>query len=123
MAAADAAAWVDLAVSLTPKTLQFYQRLLQHSILSLRIPAAAIMKTFVAKGTKEPSEKLQVLKVLNIVSLLDRHEVQTRGATGDPDIVDFRAALGSLLAVYGAELVSFVEDVSALTPILLSFRW
>lgn len=99
-------AWVDLAVSLTPKTLGFYRRLLSTPI---RIPAVAILRTFVAKGIKDPSAKLQVLKVLDILATIDPLEIATRS---DEDMT-FRASLGGLLSAYGVALVDMWEDVGA----------
>ncbi|KAL1411126.1 pre-tRNA nuclear export protein [Vanrija albida] len=105
--------WVDLAVSLTPETLSFYQQLLQQDVTSLRIPAAGIIRTLAAKGMKDPSEKLQVLKVLDIVSLLDPLEQQTRNVKGDHELVNFRAALAGVIQAYGTELIKLTELAEA----------
>ncbi|TXT13691.1 hypothetical protein VHUM_01058 [Vanrija humicola] len=105
--------WVDLAVSLTPDTLSFYQQLLQQDVTSLRIPAAGIIRTFAAKGMKDPAEKLQVLKVLDIISLVDPLEQQTRGVKEDHELVTFRAALAGVVQAYGTELIKITELAEA----------
>lgn len=110
-------AWVDLSVALTPKSLSLYHRFLQSSYTPLRTSTTAIMRIFVAKGIKEPSEKLEVMKVLNVLSLLDPLESQTRGAPDDA-MVTFRAGLGGILAAYGTELIALTEVVSPITGFL-----
>ncbi|BEJ16561.1 hypothetical protein CspHIS471_0511660 [Cutaneotrichosporon sp. HIS471] len=100
--------WVDLAVALTPETLGFYHQVLQQDITSLRNLAASILRTFTAKGMRDPSEKLQVLKVLNILSVLDPLESQTRSKE-DHEMVLFRASLAGVLQVYGTELIKLTE--------------
>ena len=104
---------MDLAVSLTPKTLSFYHRVLRQSIVSLRIPTANVIRTFIAKGVKDPVERLQVLKVLDVISLLETSEAETRDTKNDVDLVAFRAALGGILSVFGCELILFIEEVSS----------
>jgi exportin-T len=102
------AAWVDLTVALTPETLGFYHQVLQQDVTSLRTLAAGILRTFTAKGMRNPSEKLEVLKFLNILSLLDPLESQTRSKE-DHDMVLFRASLAGVLQVYGTELIKLTE--------------
>lgn len=103
-------AWVELSVSLNPQTLAFYRQLLAHS--SLRVAAANIFKTFAGKGVKEPADKLQLMQILDIVTTIDPLEAATRGSD-DEEVTSFRVALGSLLAVYGTELVDMSDNVSA----------
>ena len=109
-------------MTLTPQTLAFYSRLLDQGITSLRIPAASLLKTLVGKGIKDPAEKLQVLKILNVVSLLDPLEASTRETKGDSELVAYRVAIGGILQVFGSELVSFVDNVSDLTVYVLIIR-
>lgn len=101
-------AWVELSVTLNPQTLAFYQRLLSQNVTSFRAAAAGIIRTLIAKGQKDPSDKLQVLNVLDIVNLLDPLEASTRG--GNDEIIGFRVALGSILAAYGTELVELWDN-------------
>lgn len=70
------------------------------------------MRTFVTKGIKEPADKLEELKVLDIVALLDPLETQTRNIQDDPDMLAFRAALGQVYAGYGDTLIELEENVS-----------
>lgn len=69
------------------------------------------MRTLVTKGIKEPADKLEELKVLDVISLLDPLEAQTRD-TQDDSIVAFRATLGSVYAGYGSALIDLEENVS-----------
>ncbi|WVQ96040.1 hypothetical protein IAU59_003140 [Kwoniella sp. CBS 9459] len=102
--------WVDLGVSLNPKSLAFYQRLLQSRHMALRTASAAILRTFVVKGIQDPQSRLEVLKVLNVVSIVDPLEAETRGVKDNEEAVNFRAAIASLLAAYGIELIGFNEN-------------
>ncbi|ORY34741.1 armadillo-type protein [Naematelia encephala] len=103
--------WTDLAVSLTQQTLPFYHRLLRQPITSLRISSAAVIRTFVAKGIKDPSERLSVLKAVGVIDMLDPLEISTRDASkDDSEMTAFRAALGSILQQYGSGLLAEMED-------------
>jgi hypothetical protein len=88
---------VDLAVSLTPDTLAFYRRLLSTPV---QISSCNVLKTLVNKGVKDSAAKLQVLKVLDILSI----DMSTED-------VAFRAALAGLFAAYGTTLVEMWENV------------
>lgn len=104
---------MDLSVALTPDTLNFYHQVLQQDVTSLRTLAAGILRTLTGKGMRDPSEKLQVLKVLDIPSVLDPLESQTRTAKDDHAMVLFRASLASVLQVYGTELIKLTELTDA----------
>ena len=79
--------------------------------MSLRLPAAAVYKTFVSKGIKIPAERLQVFQILDIVATLDPLEAATKESK-DEETVAFRAAIGGVLQVFGSELVTYVMAVS-----------
>lgn len=109
----DGSAWVELGVSLTPQTLAFYHRLLQQPIMSLRTVTTTILRTFIAKGTQDPAERLQILKALDVISLLDPLENSTQIASkDDTDMTAFRAGLAGVLQTYGSELIEYIENVS-----------
>jgi exportin-T len=107
-------AWIDLSVSLTPRTLEFYQRLIQNPSLQLRTSTAVIFRSFVAKGIKEPQDKLEELKVLDIVGLLEPLEAQTRDVGDDQELLAFRAALAAIYAAYATALIELEENVRQL---------
>jgi len=109
---ADPIAWIDLSVSLTPRTLAFYQRLIQHSSLPLRTSTAAIFRILVSKGIKDPKEKLEELKVLNVISLLEPLEAQSREVQDDSDMLVFRAGIAAVYAAYVTALIELEENVS-----------
>lgn len=62
------------------------------------------MRTFVGKGIKEPSEKIEVMKGLDIITLLE--------PLAQTEDEEFRAGLGVILAVYGGDLIALSDDVS-----------
>lgn len=101
---------MDISVSLTPDTLQFYQSLIQAGETSLRTGAAAIVRALVAKGIRDPSEKLQMLKVFDLVNFLTPVEAATRQSAKDgPEMVTFRATLAGIVQAYGTELIKIAE--------------
>lgn len=62
---------------------------------------------------QNPQDKLQVLKVLDVLAIIDPLEAGTR-ASNDEETAAFRAALGSILSASESDLLDLVEDVSAL---------
>ncbi|WVQ66053.1 uncharacterized protein L199_004231 [Kwoniella botswanensis] len=104
--------WVDLGVSLQPKTLSLYHRLLRSSHISLRTASANIIRSLAAKGVQDPQARLEVLRVLDIVSLVDPLESETRGVKDNEEVVAFRAAVAGILSAFGTELIAFSENVS-----------
>ncbi|WWC92796.1 uncharacterized protein L201_007755 [Kwoniella dendrophila CBS 6074] len=102
--------WVDLGVSLSPTSLALYHRILRSRHISLRTATANIIRSFAAKGVQDPQARLEVLKVLDIVSLVDPLEVETRGVKDNEEVVAFRAAVGGVLATFGTELVALSEN-------------
>ncbi|KAK8849681.1 hypothetical protein IAR55_005016 [Kwoniella newhampshirensis] len=102
--------WIDLGVALNPKSLPFYHRLIRQPLVPIRIAAANILRTFVAKGIQDPVARVEVLKVLNVAALVDPLESETNGVRDNEEVIAFRAALGNLLAMYGTELIAFSES-------------
>ncbi|WRT69690.1 uncharacterized protein IL334_006680 [Kwoniella shivajii] len=109
--------WVDLAVSLSPKSLSLYHRILQSRHITLRTASANIIKTFAAKGIQDPQARLEVLKVLNVVSLVDPLESETRGVKDNEAVIAFRAAIGGILATFGTEAIAFTENTDIPEPL------
>ncbi|ODO00845.1 exportin-T [Cryptococcus wingfieldii CBS 7118] len=101
--------WIDLGVSLNPTTLSFYHRILRQPIFSFRTSAASIYRTLVAKGIQDPQGRLQVLRVLDPVSLIDSLESETAN-NQDEDVIAFRASLGAVLSAYGVSLVALFDN-------------
>jgi exportin-T len=100
-----------MTVSLTPDTLALYKQVLQQQqFLSLRGGATKVLVALASKGMKNPAEKLQVLHVLDLVSLIDPIEAETREAANhDPEILAFRTKLAGLLSAYGEELIAVAD--------------
>lgn len=102
-------AWIDLGVALNPTTLPFYHRLLHQPILSFRTATAGIYRTLVAKGIQDPSSRLQVLRVLAPVAVIDPLETETRGGKSE-EVATFRASLGVVLSAYGVALIGISDN-------------
>lgn len=68
-----------------------------------------------AKGLKEPGDKLQLIKVLSLGQVIDALESKTRvqqldrGSDTDEGEESYREALGKLLNVLGLELTKLVD--------------
>ncbi|KIR29357.1 exportin-T [Cryptococcus deuterogattii LA55] len=101
--------WIDLGVALNPTTLPFYHRLLQQPILSFRTATAGIYRTLVAKGIQDPSSRLQVLRVLAPVAVIDPLETETRERKSE-QVATFRTSLGVVLSAYGVALIGISDN-------------
>ena len=72
----------------------------------------------VSKGLKEPTDKLQLIKVLSLGQVLAALEQKTqteqtaRGSETDEGEESYREALGRLLNALGLELAKLSEEVS-----------
>ena len=60
---------------------------------------------------KDPAERFQIFRILNIVNLIDPLEASTRDSK-DPQVIEFRAAIGVVLGTYGTELITYLFPVS-----------
>lgn len=111
-----ATAWVDIGVTLTPDNLALLQRLLQHQSLPQFVtPAVSVLRAMMAKGIKEHSEKLEVLKFLGIVALVDPLEARSATAKSNGEDVELvRPAYGGVLDQFGIELVKLLAEVRAM---------
>ncbi|WWC65824.1 uncharacterized protein I303_108446 [Kwoniella dejecticola CBS 10117] len=109
--------WVDLGVSLSPKSLSLYHKILQSRHITLRTAAANIIRSFAAKGVQDPQARLEVLKVLDVVALVDPLEAETRGVKDNEEVTAFRTAIGGILAAFGTELVAFTENMDIPEPL------
>lgn len=73
------------------------------------------MTKVVGKGLKEPADKLQLIKVLSLGTVLDALETKTRaeqagrGSEIDEGEEAYREALGRLLNILGLELSKVIE--------------
>lgn len=119
--------WIDINLTVTPSTIPLLFTLLSDESLPIRLATAAAISRIVAKGLKEPNDKLQLIKVLSLGQVLDALEVKTReqqvrrGDDVDEGEESYREALGKLLNHLGLELIKLM-DVSTmmLSPFLNS---
>ena len=75
-----------------------------------------IYNTLLAKGTKTPAEKLQVMSVLNVMAFIPSIEQnsQRSGKSRSSEEERFRENLAKLLSSQGVEAVKVYEDVGLL---------
>ncbi|KAJ7274411.1 armadillo-type protein [Mycena haematopus] len=109
------AGWIDINLTVTPTTVPLLFSLLADPSLPLRLATCVALMRIVAKGLKEPGDKLQLLKVLSLGQVLDALESKTRTEQVERTDTDegeeaYREALGKLLNVLGLELTKLVED-------------
>jgi exportin-T len=111
------AGWIDINLSVTPTTVPLLFNMLSDPSLPIRLATSVALLRIVAKGLKEPADKLRLLKVLSlgqvIISLEKKTRIQQaeRGSDVDEGEESFREALGKLLNVVGLELTK-LTDVS-----------
>lgn len=89
--------------------------LLSDLSLPIRLAACDALSRLVAKGLKEPLDKLQLINVLSLGQVLDALETRTRaehasrGSDIDEGEESYRESLGKLLNVLGVELCKLLE--------------
>ncbi|KAI0049750.1 KapM protein [Auriscalpium vulgare] len=110
------AGWIDINLTVTPTTVQLLFGLLSDDSLSVRLATSVALLRIVSKGLKEPSDKLQLIKVLALGQVLaaleekTRAEQRNRGEDTDEGEESYREALGRLLNILGIELMKLLED-------------
>jgi exportin-T len=111
--------WIDINLTVTPITVPLLFNLLADPSLPIRLATSVALLRIVAKGLKEPADKLSLLKVLSLGDVLDALESKTRaqqlerGSDTDEGEESYREALGKLLNVLGLE-ISKLSDVCVL---------
>jgi exportin-T len=98
-------------LTVTPTTVPLLFQLLADASLPIRLATSVALLRIVAKGLKEPQDKLQLLKVLSLGQVIDALEARTRseqverGEDTDEGEETYREALGKLLNILGLEIV------------------
>jgi exportin-T len=120
--------WIDISLTCSPVTIQMMFTLLSggpHSpaapvSANIRLGTVGALNRMVTKGLKEPSDKLDLLRVLDLGKVLDALETQTREnrtkLSADVSEVEeqFRESLGKLLTAIGSELLDLSKEVGRL---------
>ncbi len=107
--------WIDINLTVTPTTVNLLFGMLADSSLPIRLATSLAILRIVSKGLKEPSDKLQLIKVLSLGQVLDALEAKTRqqqierGDDVDEGEESYREALGRMLNVLGSELTKLIE--------------
>lgn len=113
--------WIDINLTVTPMTIPLLFTLLPDLNLAIRLATSSALLRILAKGLKEPEDKLQLIKVLSLGQVIDALESKTRaeqlarGSNEDEGEESYREALGRLLNVLGLELSKLTE--------VASFNW
>ncbi|KAG6842293.1 pre-tRNA nuclear export protein [Blastosporella zonata] len=108
--------WIDINLTVTPTTVPLLFNLLADPSLPIRLATSVALLRIVAKGLKEPGDKLSLFKVLSLGEVLDALEVKTRsqqverGSDTDEGEESYREALGKLLNVLGLEVAKLTDD-------------
>lgn len=109
--------WIDINLTITPTSIPLIFSLLSDPSLPIRLATSAALLRIVAKGLKEPANKLSLLKVLSLGPVLEsleaesREEQAQRGSDVDEGEESYREALGRLLNGVGLELATLTGDV------------
>ena len=101
-------AWINVNFTVTPDTLPLLFRLLSDPSLPIRVETANAFVRMIQKGLKEPSDKLQLIRVLSLGDIIPDLEQATRGEEVQEQ---FREGLGKLTNALGLELCKLVEEV------------
>jgi exportin-T len=107
--------WIDINLTVTPSTVPLLFQLLSDSSLPIRLATSVALLRIVAKGLKEPGDKINLFKVLSLGDVLGTLEEKTRaqqierGSNVDEGEESYREALGKLFNVYGLELIKVVD--------------
>ncbi|KAF5382216.1 hypothetical protein D9615_004331 [Tricholomella constricta] len=108
--------WIDINLTVTPTTVPLLFSLLADPSLPIRLATSVALLRIVAKGLKEPGDKLSLFKVLSLGEVLDALESKTRaqqlerGSDTDEGEESYREALGKLLNVFGLEVAKLTDD-------------
>ncbi|TBU33297.1 ARM repeat-containing protein [Dichomitus squalens] len=108
--------WIDINLTVTRDTVPLLFTLLSDPSLPIRLATALALTRIVAKGLKEPADKLQLVKVLSLGQVLEaleertRAEQKSRGSDTDEGEESYREALGKLLNVLGLELCKLTDE-------------
>ena len=118
--------WIDISLTCTPATVQLLFSLLSSSStinssipptpVSIRLATVLALQRMVAKGLKEPSDKLELLRVLDlgkVIIVLEERTRQARARGPDDDEEAFRESLAKLLTALGLEVQELTKDVRA----------
>lgn len=104
---------------MTPTSVPLLFSLLSDPSLAIRLATSAALLRIVSKGLKEPTDKLQLIKVLSLGQVLDALETRTReeqvsrGSDVDEGEESYRESLGKLLNALGLELSKLTEVCSS----------
>ncbi|CAE6461768.1 unnamed protein product [Rhizoctonia solani] len=116
--------WVDINLTVTPATINMLFKLLSDQVVPIRMATSGALLRIIQKGLKEPSDKLQLFRVLSLGQVLEMLEQKTRitGSKDDTDDeeVSYRESLGKLTSGLGLELIKLCDEQSGPPPAVLA---
>ncbi|KAG9047337.1 pre-tRNA nuclear export protein [Tulasnella sp. UAMH 9824] len=114
--------WIDINLTINQHTVPLIFRLLADPSSPIRQATAHALLKIVQRGLKEPSDKLQLIRVLSLGEVLEALERKSRegrktgnGVQADEEEEHFRESLGKLACGLGKELVDLIAE-PALPP-------
>src|ERR1700748_1660896 len=122
--------WIDISLTCNAATIQLLFSLLssfQTTTQSVRLSTVLSLQRMVAKGFKQPADKLELLRVLDLGKVLgaleerSRHSRAGRGEE-DEELEQFREKLGQLLRTLGMELLDLIKEVRAYFILYIAYR-
>lgn len=113
--------WIDISLTCTPETIQLLFSVLSSAgtprsySLTIGLATVTALQRMIAKGLKEPSDKIELLRVLDMGKVLGALEERTRESRkerseDDDDDEQFRESLGKLLSTLGLELLDLTKE-------------
>ncbi|KAJ1307606.1 hypothetical protein OPQ81_001701 [Rhizoctonia solani] len=116
--------WIDINLTVTPATINMLFKLLSDPAAPIRMATSGALLRIIQKGLKEPSDKLQLFRVLSLGQVLEVLEQKTR-VTGSKDETDdeevsYRESLGKLTSGLGLELIKLCDEQSGPPPAVLA---
>ncbi|CAE6431846.1 unnamed protein product [Rhizoctonia solani] len=116
--------WIDINLTVTPTTINILFKLLSDPTVSIRMATSGALLRIIQKGLKEPTDKLQLFRVLSLGQVLEMLEQNTRITASrdetDDEEVSYRESLGKLTSGLGLELIKLCDEQSAPPPHVLA---
>lgn len=111
----DYVSWIDISLMVTPRSVELFFALLQHSVVTLRRAAAEALCEVIGKGMKGAG-KVELLRVLDLTRVVATLEAQTRvvrhGDGAGDEGVELRESLAKLANGVTLELAKVFEDTA-----------
>ncbi|KZT36068.1 ARM repeat-containing protein [Sistotremastrum suecicum HHB10207 ss-3] len=110
--------WIDISLTVTPNSIPLVFSLLHNRSLPIRLATLQALTRMLQKGLKEPSDKVSLLQVLSLGTVLTALEERTRRdqlarkESGEEDEGEesFREGLGRCACALGQEIMELLRE-------------